>query len=111
MNMKSIRRPWFAVLCWILFAAGLLVQWQSPGLGVSEGKFIIPDRYTQEGSEFNPKKLVDQERRTQLISVILTPIGAIGLGFYYWKTLRGQNRKDRTRPTEQTRIASEVKTN
>ena len=87
---KSIRRRWFAVLCWIIFAAGLLVQLQSPGLGVSEGKFVIPDRYTQEGSEFNPKKLVDQERRTQLISGILTPLGAIGLGFYYWKTLRGQ---------------------
>jgi hypothetical protein len=100
------RKAWFAVLCWVTFVAGLLVQLQSPGLGVSEGKFVIPDRYTQSGGEFNPKKLVDQERRTQLISGILTPIGAIGLGFYYWRTLRGSNRKDKPQPTDRERIAS-----
>jgi len=68
-----------AVLCWVVFAAGLLIQLLAPHLKIENGAFVIPPTLTAGANEIRPAEIVARQRRMQLISALLTVSGALGL--------------------------------
>jgi hypothetical protein len=83
------RRRSLALLCWLVFAAGLLVQLLSPHLKVSNGAFVIPPEMTAGRNAIRLDEIVARQRRMQLLSVLLTVSGALGLAFLYRDILIG----------------------
>jgi len=78
------RRPqWLALLFWVLFGAGLLVQVIAPRLKIERNAFVIPPSMVSTGKQFHPAEIVSRERRMQVISAILTLGGALGLAVQY----------------------------
>ncbi len=88
------RRRSLALLCWLVFAAGLLVQLLSPHLKVSNGAFVIPPKMTAGRNAIRLDEVVARQRRMQLLSVLLTVGGALGLAFLYRDILIGEPRGD-----------------
>ena len=66
------RRRSLALICWLLFAAGLLVQLLSPHLKVSNGAFVIPPEMAAGRNAIRLDEIVARQRRMQLLSVLLT---------------------------------------
>jgi hypothetical protein len=80
------RRRTLALVCWFLFAAGLLVQLVSPRLKISNRAFVIPPQMAA-GNPIRLEQIVSAQRRMQLLSALLTLSGAVGLAFLYRETL------------------------
>jgi hypothetical protein len=89
-STRSPRRWWLAVFFWSIFGAGLLVQVFAPRLKIEHNAFVIPPSLVSGSKEINPAEIVARERRMQLLSGLLTLSGAVGLAFYYRKTLMGR---------------------
>ena len=88
-----------ALLCWLVFAAGLLVQFFSPHLKVSNGAFVIPPKMAAGKNAIRLDEIVARQRRMQLLSVLLTVSGAVGLAFVYRDILiRGTSRRSSEPP-------------
>jgi hypothetical protein len=79
-----------ALLCWVVFAAGLLIQLLAPHLKISNGAFVIPPTLTAGANEIRPAEIVARQRRMQLISALLTVSGALGLAVLYRDILTGR---------------------
>jgi len=94
------RRRSLALLCWLVFAAGLLVQLLSPHLKVSNGAFVIPPKMAAGRNAIRLDKIVGGQRRMQLLSVLLTVSGALGLAFLYRDILIGAASRQRSEPAE-----------
>ena len=84
------RRQSRALLCWLLFAGGLLVQLLAPHLKIENGAFVIPPTFTAGANEIRPAEIVARQRRMQLISALLTVSGALGLAVLYRDILTGR---------------------
>jgi len=84
------RNRWPAFLLWSIFIVGLLVQGLAPRLKIERNAFVMPQAMTSGGKEINPTELVERERRMQLLSLLLTVTGAVGLGVYYREALFGR---------------------
>jgi hypothetical protein len=76
---------------WALFAAGLLARLFSPHLTIEHNTFTLPPNSLLPGTAISPSDLVARERTVQLISVILTVAGAIGLAWWYLPRLFGRS--------------------
>ena len=83
------RQRSLALLCWLVFAAGLLVQLLSPHLKISNGHFVIPPKMAAGRNAIRLDEIVGGQRRMQLVSVLLTVSGAFGLAFLYRDIHRG----------------------
>ena len=79
-----------ALLCWVVFAAGLLIQLLAPHLKISNRAFVIPPTLTAAANEIRPAEIVARQRRMQLISAFLTVSGALGLAVLYRDILTGR---------------------
>jgi hypothetical protein len=77
------RQQWQSLLFWSLFAAGLLVQLLAQHLEISNGAFVVPPALSADGESVRLDEIIRKERRTQLISAVLTMSGALGLAFRY----------------------------
>ena len=81
-------RPFFirhftpAVL-WIVFSAGLAIQWISPRLKIEDNAFVVPSALLQKDTGVTLQSLITRERRLQTLSAILTLAGALGLAYHY----------------------------
>ncbi len=93
-------RRWrsLALLCWLVFAAGLLVQLLSPHLKVSNGAFVIPPKMAAGRNAIRLDEIVGGQRRMQLLSVLLTVSGALGLAFLYRDILIGAASRRNSEP-------------
>jgi len=83
------RRRSLALICWLLFAAGLFVQLLSPRLKISNGAFVIPPKMSAGKNAIRLDEIVGRQRRLQLLSVLFTVSGALGLAFLYSDILIG----------------------
>jgi hypothetical protein len=91
-----------ALLCWLVFAAGLLVQLLSPRLKISNRAFVIPPKMAAGTNPIRLEEIVGGQRRTQVLSALLTLSGALALAFLYRDVLmRGPSRR-RNEPAERT---------
>jgi hypothetical protein len=95
------RRRSLALLCWLLFAAGLLIQLLSPHLKVSNGAFVIPPEMAAGRNAIRLDEIVARQRRMQLLSVLLTVSGALGLAFLYRDILIGAASRRSSGPVEE----------
>ena len=95
------RRRSLALLCWLVFAAGLLVQVLSPHLKISNGAFVIPPKMTAGRNAIRPDEIVARQRRMQLLSLLLTVGGALGLALLYGETLIGRGSRGSSEPVEE----------
>src|SRR4029077_10499795 len=95
------RRRSLALLCWLLFAGGLLVQLLSPHLKISNGAFVIPPGMTAGSNGIRLDEIVARQRRLQLLSVLLTLSGALGLAFLYRDILIGGASRRSSEPVEE----------
>jgi hypothetical protein len=77
------RRRTLAILCWLLFAAGLLVQLVSPRLKISNRAFVIPPQMAAGKNAIRLDEIIGGQRRMQVLSALLTLSGALGLAFVY----------------------------
>src|SRR6266571_4422402 len=84
-------RRWrsLALLCWLVFAAGLLIQLLSPHLKISNGAFVIPPKMAAGRNAIRLDEIVARQRRMQFVSLLLTISGALGLAFLYRDILIG----------------------
>jgi hypothetical protein len=89
MGIRNNRRSQ-ALLCWVVFAAGLLIQLLAPHLKIENGAFVIPPTLTAGANEIRPAEIVARQRRMQLISALLTVSGALGLAVLYRDILTGR---------------------
>jgi hypothetical protein len=96
------RRRSLALLCWLVFAAGLLVQLLSPHLKVANGAFVIPPKMAAGKNPIRLDEIVGGQRRLQLISVLLTVSGALGLAFVYRDILIGGASRRSSGPVEES---------
>jgi len=80
---RPARREWLRALLWTCLAAGLFIQGFAPHLEIRGRQFVI----AASGGPVDPKKLVDRERRMQLLSVILAGGAALGLLVSYRQAL------------------------
>jgi hypothetical protein len=88
-SKRGIRRQhWLSLCIWAVFVAGLLVQVFAPHLKIANGAFMIPPALVADGNNIHLDQLIQQERRMQMISLILTVSGALGLAFRYRHTLK-----------------------
>ena len=94
------RQRSLALLCWLVFAAGLLVQFFSPHLKVSNGAFVIPPEMMAGRNAIRLDEIVARQRRMQLLSVLLTVSGALGLAFLYRDILIGGVSRRSSEPIE-----------
>ncbi len=81
------RSPLLVIGFWILFAAGLAVQLLSNGLKVKNNVFVVPPSMVSPGKTLDVAAVIAYERRIQLLSVLLTVGGAVGLAFCYRQAL------------------------
>ena len=95
------RQRSLALLCWLVFATGLLVQFFSPHLKVSNGAFVIPPEMAAGRNAIRPDEIVSGQRRMQLLSVLLTVSGALGLAFLYRDILIGAASRRSSEPVEE----------
>ena len=72
---------------WVVFVAGLLVQFAAPRLKIENNAFVMPPIVNVQGTILRPDALVRRERWMQGISGILTVGGALALGVCYRRTL------------------------
>lgn len=103
MSVRGNRR-WrsLALLCWLVFAAGLLVQVLSPHLMVSNGAFVIPQKLAAGRNVIRPDEIIARQRRMQLLSALLTVGGALGLAFVYrYILIGGVSRRSSEPPVEE----------
>ena len=94
------RRRSLALLCWLVFAAGLFVQLLSPHLKVSNGAFFIPPEMAAGTNAIRLDEIIGGQRRMQLISLLLTVSGALGLAFLYRDILIGGASRRSSEPVE-----------
>ena len=96
-------RRWrsLALLCWLVFAAGLLVHLLSPHLKISNGAFVIPPKMAAGRNTIRPDEIVARQRRMQFVSLLLTGSGALGLAFLYRDILIGAASRRRSEPVEE----------
>jgi hypothetical protein len=96
------RRRLLAFLCWLLFAAGLLVQLVSPRLKISNRAFVIPPQMSAGKNAIRLDEIIGGQRRMQVLSALLTVSGAVGLTFLFRDILIGATRKtlDEENPTQ-----------
>jgi len=104
-------RRWrsLALLCWLVFAAGLLVQLFSPHLKVKNGAFVIPPKMAAGRNAIRPDEIVARQRRMQFVSVLLTVGGALGLAFLYRDILIGAASRRSGEPLEGTARADSMR--
>src|SRR5205814_5341626 len=95
------RRRSLALLCWLVFAAGLLVQLLSPHLKISNRAFVIPPKMAAGRNAIRLDEIVARQRRMQLLSVLVTVSGALGLAFLYRDILIGATRPRSSEPVEE----------
>ena len=95
------RRRSLALLCWLVFAAGLLVQLLSPHLKISNGAFVIPPEMSAGRNAIRLDEIVGRQRRMQLLSILLTVSGAFGLAFLYRDILIGAASRRSSDPVEE----------
>ena len=95
------RRRSLALICCLVFAAGLLVQLLSPHLKISNGAFVIPPKMAAGRNAIRLDEIVARQRRLQLLSVLLTVSGALGLAFLYRDTLIGEASRRSSGPAEE----------
>ncbi|HZP84366.1 MAG TPA: hypothetical protein VFB21_22220 [Chthonomonadaceae bacterium] len=79
---RSRRQLWQAALLWACLGAGLMIQGFAPHLPIEGKYFVIPQRFLK-AKTVRVDKIVDQERRMQNLSALLTGLAAVGLGVYY----------------------------
>src|SRR5205807_7740511 len=94
------RRRSLALICWLLFAAGLLVQLFSPHLKISNGAFVIPPKMSAGRKAIRLDQIVARQRRIQLVSLLLSVSGALGLAFLYHDILIGVVSRRSSEPVE-----------
>ena len=102
-------RRWLALLCWLLFAAGLLVQLVSPRLKVSNRAFVIPPQMAAGKTPIRLEEIVGGQRRTQVLSALLTLGGAVGLAFLYRETLVRPASRRRNKPVAEPTYADSTR--
>src|SRR5207253_10373015 len=90
-----------ALICWLVFAAGLLVQLLSPHLKISNGAFVIPPKMAAGRNAIRLDEIVGRQRRMQLLSILLTVSGAAGLAFLYRDILIGAASRRSRGPAEE----------
>jgi hypothetical protein len=88
-------RRLLALLCWLLFAAGLLVQLISPRLKISNRAFVIPPQMAAGKNPIRLVEIIGRQREVQVISALLVLSGAIGLAVLYRDTLTGKASRQR----------------
>jgi hypothetical protein len=103
------RRRSLALICWLVFAVGLLVQLLSPHLKVSNGAFVIPPKMAAGRNAIRLDEIVARQRRTQLLSVLLTVSGALGLAFVYRDILIGRASRQSSEPVERPACADSMR--
>jgi len=94
------RQRSLALVCWLVFAAGLLVELPSPHLKISNGAFVIPPEMAAGRNAIRLDEIVGRQRRMQLISLLLTVSGALGLAFLYRDILIGAASRRSSEPVE-----------
>ena len=106
MSVHANRR-WRALtlLCWLVFAAGLLVQFFSPHLKVSNEAFVIPPEMAAARNAIRLDEIVARQRRMQLLSILFTVSGALGLAFLYRDVLIGAASRRSSEPVEEPACA------
>jgi len=62
------RRRWRALVCWLMFAAGLLLQLVGPHLKIANRAFVIPQKLTTEGNNIRLVEIIGRQRQVQVIS-------------------------------------------
>ena len=95
------RQRALALVCWLVFAAGLLVQLLSPHLKISNGAFVIPPKMSAGKNAIRLDEIVGRQRRMQLLSILLTVSGAFGLAFLYRDILIGAASRRSSDPVEE----------
>ena len=103
------RRRSLALLCWLVFAAGLLVQLLSPHLKISNRAFIIPPKMAAGKNAIRLDEIVARQRRMQLLSILLTVSGALGLAFLYCDILIGAASRRSSEPVEEPACADSTR--
>jgi hypothetical protein len=103
------RRRSLALLCWLVFAAGLLVHLLSPHLKISNEAFVIPPKMTAGRNAIRLDEIVARQRRMQLLSVLLTVSGALGLAFLYRDILIGGTSRRSSEPVEEPACADSTR--
>jgi hypothetical protein len=66
---------------WLVLAAGLLLQGFAPHVPIEGGSFKLAE--LAGSASVDPIGLVNRERQMQLLSLILTVFGALGLAYSY----------------------------
>jgi hypothetical protein len=95
-DVRSRRgRRSLALVCWLMFAAGLLLQLVGPRLKIANRAFVIPQKLTTAGNNIRLVELIGRQRRMQVTSALLTLSGAIGLAVLYRDTLTGKASRQR----------------
>ncbi len=72
---------------WIIFCAGLAVQFFSPHLPIEHNSFIISADVVPPGAVIDPRALVNRQRHMQATSAVLVLVGVIGLAIWYREAL------------------------
>lgn len=77
--LRSARGPqgWVALL-WLCFGSGLILQALAPNLKVEQAAFVVPAP-TRAGAMFDPRGVVEREKRMQVLALLLTSGAALGL--------------------------------
>jgi hypothetical protein len=83
-NRSSLLVP---LTIWAIFLIGLSLQLFSPHLQIAHDSFVIPQDLVHPGTPLDPHALVQKERIIQSFSALLVLVGAVGLAFYYRRTL------------------------
>jgi hypothetical protein len=86
----NIRRRWQILICWLIFAAGVLLQLFGPHLKIANRAFVIPPKLTTQGNNIHLVEIIAGQRRMQVISALLVLGGAVGLAVLYRDTLTGK---------------------
>src|SRR5438552_2438102 len=100
--MATVASDRWPLICWLLFAAGLLFQLFSPRLKISNGAFVIPPEMAAGRNAIRLDEIVARQRRMQLLSVLLTVSGALGLAFMYRDILIGGASRRSSEPVEES---------
>ena len=76
---------------WLVFAAGVLFQAFGPHLKIKNNKFVLPPSLISSSRDIRPAEIVARERRLQIVSGVLTLVGALGLALCYHERLFGRS--------------------